>query len=1385
MTNVSLFKRAFTFAVVAMTILWTMGAGLAPLMTSAQVSLSEGDLIKGESFSTVYYYDGDGRWAYPNSNIYFSWHEDFSDVVTVSDSQLSGIALEGNVLQRPGTEWIKITSNDKVYAVGQDGTLFWIETEEVAEALYGGSGWNTNILDIADVFFADYTEGASLMTADNLFDGALVEADGTTYLMWDGALREVSSAGMSANGLQSRHVLNTTVDVSGLTMGDDLSGSSDEVSDVSQQAEGDGDSSVPAGDISVSVASSTPSGATLPGGATAVEMATWKFMGSGTVDSLVVELGGVNSSTDISNVYIYEGNERLTESRSVNSATREATFSNLGVEVSEGSPVYLSAVVEIATSPSGGETVSFGLEDVDAVGSDADVSGSFPLNGNTFTLSADNAGTITVTKNGTITDPAIGAADAEISEFKVEADSEAAELEYFRLKIDNATDHDDYKLWDGSELLANGVWASGDLVDFDLDEVFVIDDGDSNIFTVTADIGGETGDTIKVYIDKDTDVTAIGGDFGFGMQVDRGDNSGSGTFDGSSCTSSAGQCSFSTVDGGDVTFTFNGPTSGDIAIDSQDVTLLEFTLSTTQDITVKDLDLILAADEGDAGTAVSFESETTETDGDNTGLIRGSGTEANFKDVSIRYADTMQRLLGPVELSTTDGADDAYQLLDLSDDFSMEAGASLDLVVTVDVDNNDPGSNVVAAAINMGNISIEDENGDALTVGTEIVPSGDINGNEFTTQSPSLTFALASSPTSFTTVQGSSDVTVLGLTVEAGEAEDVLITDLTIDTYGDDTSATSTDYANGGNSETDAEVEDFFSTCSLYDDAGTLLDGPVGATTSGQYLIFEPDYTVEAGEVEGLDLVCDLSNPSVSTDKYFAFDIDAAANVTAEDSDGDSVTATVPASLNGNIDSGAAPDVAITVAPSGSLAMALDSSSPDSMLLMAGTSDNWVSSYQFEATNEAFTIETLSFNEQQNTDDDNVSAGDLSGYANNIGQVTISYLDAQGETVTSDATMSGYTVKFAGESIYVDPEDDAVVDVYVDIPVTDRTTGGSATTSERIELALWDGDDSGTENFKAVGAGSGTTLNEGSSGVVDVTANMHHIVEGRPTISLHASSPSGDGFTPGTGTELLRFTVLAEGEDVVMSEIVFDVSTTDNGSSDWNQCDTTSPGSDVREAADMDFFDAADDGNELEGSDSDWTLLKATGADCDGTAADLGFVQLELSSPEVISEDSSKTYIFEMNTTGASSSANDSISVTIPEDPIVAVTGFLAAGNDMTTVVSAYTDKTLDIDTSNPFGLGDIVCLEDEDDDTANCAAANEKVLVQGVSSLDFYVNRGYLGTTTNENATASDDLSYLPSSFVWYDDGDSTPTGGATENAIQGSYLVPGLPLDGGNLVF
>lgn len=154
-------KKALVIAVAAATILWTLGlTAFAPAQASAA---SFGDLIKGETLGTVYYYGSDGmRYSFPNEKTFFSWYENFDNVVTMSDDDLADIALGGNIVYRSGSRWVKITSDNKTYAVSADGSLHWIESEEVAVGL-AGDNWNTFIDDVPDVLFSiDYTIGDSI-----------------------------------------------------------------------------------------------------------------------------------------------------------------------------------------------------------------------------------------------------------------------------------------------------------------------------------------------------------------------------------------------------------------------------------------------------------------------------------------------------------------------------------------------------------------------------------------------------------------------------------------------------------------------------------------------------------------------------------------------------------------------------------------------------------------------------------------------------------------------------------------------------------------------------------------------------------------------------------------------------------------------------------------------------------------------------------------------------------------------------------------------------------------------------------------------------------------------------------------------------------------------
>ncbi|MFA4845016.1 MAG: hypothetical protein WC654_00450 [Patescibacteria group bacterium] len=124
--------------------------------------LAPGDLIRGESFSAVYYYAEDGlRYVFPNSKVYFTWYEDFDEVVWLSDADMATIQIGGNVTYKPGIKMVKINSSPQVYAVGAGGILRGIESEEVASELYG-ENWNQNIDDIPDGFFGNYEIGEDI-----------------------------------------------------------------------------------------------------------------------------------------------------------------------------------------------------------------------------------------------------------------------------------------------------------------------------------------------------------------------------------------------------------------------------------------------------------------------------------------------------------------------------------------------------------------------------------------------------------------------------------------------------------------------------------------------------------------------------------------------------------------------------------------------------------------------------------------------------------------------------------------------------------------------------------------------------------------------------------------------------------------------------------------------------------------------------------------------------------------------------------------------------------------------------------------------------------------------------------------------------------------------
>jgi hypothetical protein len=185
-----------------------VGEPTTPAEGETPTSIQVGDLIKSSLSTSVYYYGSDNkRHLFPNEKTYKSWYTDWSNIKTVTVSQLQGISLGHNATVRPGTVLVKIQTDPKVYAVEPNGLLRWVPTEARATTLYG-SAWATKIIDVPLVFWVDYSFGSDI-TTDAHPTGTLVQYTGTTdkYYIQGSERRLISTAGFTANHFQLSHVL--------------------------------------------------------------------------------------------------------------------------------------------------------------------------------------------------------------------------------------------------------------------------------------------------------------------------------------------------------------------------------------------------------------------------------------------------------------------------------------------------------------------------------------------------------------------------------------------------------------------------------------------------------------------------------------------------------------------------------------------------------------------------------------------------------------------------------------------------------------------------------------------------------------------------------------------------------------------------------------------------------------------------------------------------------------------------------------------------------------------------------------------------------------------------------------------------------------------------
>ncbi len=116
------------------------------------------------------------------------------------------------------------------------------------------------------------------------------------------------------------------------------------------------------GSFTVSLASDNPASGTFVQGQAAADLAHFMFSGNGTVNNLVLNRLGVSADTDLKNVYLYDGNKRLTDAATVtNGQISFNDTSSMGLFQVMGSKV-ISVRADLSSNT--GETVGVQLASV-------------------------------------------------------------------------------------------------------------------------------------------------------------------------------------------------------------------------------------------------------------------------------------------------------------------------------------------------------------------------------------------------------------------------------------------------------------------------------------------------------------------------------------------------------------------------------------------------------------------------------------------------------------------------------------------------------------------------------------------------------------------------------------------------------------------------------------------------------------------------------------------------------------------------------------------------------------------------------------------------------------------------------------------------------------
>lgn len=443
---------------------------------------------------------------------------------------------------------------------------------------------------------------------------------------------------------------------------------------------------VQTGPISASLASDNPASTSLIASTTANTLAKFVFTGSGAVTGVTLKRIGVSADTSLSNVYLYDGNTRLTDAASVNTGSA-INFSNASGLFTVNGSRTISVKADIDGAASAGQTVGIQLTGITSGSNTSTVA----ISGNTHTIArVTDLATVdfgTATPSGGAIDPG---KDVEVFRSTVSVGGRNVSLSALSLRQIGSVNNGDIAnlrlIVDGQTVATAGNIGSDGYVNFSFNNAVTMMTG-SRVLRVLADVNGGSSRTFQFSIRNKADVMVMDSNYGANVSP---------TYASGNFPATPG--SAVSINSGSITVQ-KAPTSksGDITNNSSDVSLGTYTVTAY----------------GEAIKIETLKAAFSSTDATVTSLRNGR----------ILINDAQYGSTASLASATSSGT--TYTL-----NYTVTPGTTVTLEIRADAYDNDGTNNLTAGDVVTASILAGTSNAQRLSsLGYTNAPSGNVSAN--------------------------------------------------------------------------------------------------------------------------------------------------------------------------------------------------------------------------------------------------------------------------------------------------------------------------------------------------------------------------------------------------------------------------------------------------------------------------------------------------------------------------------------------------------------------------------------------------------------------------------------------------------------------------------